>query len=119
MQNKKTTLFSLDLRIEQDIIKLKVYEEDALTDIVERFFGSLTLKPSSKDKLKGKLEEQFKKLLQKKELSQVIKNKLESLLDESKIFIMAIDMDKNDPSPNETPFKILQESVMNGRKASQ
>lgn len=119
MLNKKTSLFSLDLRIEQDIIKLKVYEEDALADIVERLFASLSLKSSSKDKLKNKLEEQFRKILQKKELSQVIKNKLDSLLDESKIVIMAIDTDRNEPSLNETPFKILQESAMNGRKASQ
>jgi len=63
MLNKKTSLFSLDLRIEQDIIKLKVYEEDAVTDIVDRLFGSLSLKSSSKDKLKSKLEEQFRKIM--------------------------------------------------------
>jgi hypothetical protein len=32
---------------------------------------------------------------------------------------MAIETDKNEMSMNETPFKILQESVLNGRKASQ
>lgn len=81
MQNKKSALFSLDLRIEQEIIKLKVYEDDTITDIVNRLFGSTNLKSSSKDKLKAKLEEQFMKIVHKKDLSQVIKNKLESLLD--------------------------------------
>ena len=42
MSGKKGHSFSMDLRIYNQIVKLKVYEEDTLTDVIHRLASSIT-----------------------------------------------------------------------------
>ena len=60
---QKSALFKIDLRIDKKMIMLKVHEEDALTDLIERLTKAITWKNIPKDKIKSRLEDQFRKLL--------------------------------------------------------
>lgn len=73
MDYRRGSLFSIDIRIDTNIIKLKVYDQDNLNDLVDRLFPSVTPKSTSKEKLTAKLESQFKKILIKKEISDTVK----------------------------------------------
>ncbi len=70
----------MDLRIDKEIVKLKVYQEDVLNDLIDRLSDAIHWKQISKDKVKSKLEDQFKKITQVNGISQKAKNKLDSLL---------------------------------------
>ena len=100
MNQQKNFLFTMDLRIDKEIVKLKVYEEDLLNDLIDRLTAAIHWKTISKDKVKTKLEDQFKKITLTPGISQKAKNKLESLLEESKFIIVAIETDKNDTGLN-------------------
>ena len=87
-------LFKIDLRIDQKMISLKVHEEDAFQDLIERLVKSVTWKSIPKDKIKGRLEAQFRKILEGK-LSTRVRNKLTELVEESNLVILNIDTTKN------------------------
>lgn len=42
MSAKKGYLFSMDLRIYNEIIKLRVYEDDTVADVIDRLASSMT-----------------------------------------------------------------------------
>ena len=69
-------IFTINIRIDRQIIKLQVHEEDSISDLIEQLFKKITWKPVTKDKLKTRLEQQFKKVLTKEGLSQNLKFKL-------------------------------------------
>jgi len=96
----KSTLFKLDLRIDKKMVVLKVYEEDTLADLIERLSKAISWKNIAKDKIKSRLEDQFRKILGQSELSPNIKTKLNELIEESKIVIVNIETTKNDPLLN-------------------
>ena len=72
----KSTLFKLDLRIDKKMVVLKVYEEDTLADLIDRLSKAITWKNIAKDKIKTRLEDQFRKILSQSELSPKIQTKL-------------------------------------------
>ena len=74
--NQRTALFKVDLRIDKKMVKLKVQEEDSLTDLIDRLFKAITWKTISKDKIKSRLEDQFRKILTQEELSSKVKTKI-------------------------------------------
>jgi len=63
------------------------------------------------------LEEQFKKIMQEQALSYAVKRKINELMEESKLVIVNVETShRNEPTLNETPFRILQDSVNNFKK---
>jgi hypothetical protein len=119
MENQNGYLFTLELRIRKQIAKLNVYEEDSLNDLILRLSKTVQYKEKYSERLKEKLEGEFKKLLSTQDCSEKVKSKLESLTEESKLIIIGVsETEKNDQSLNETPFKILLESSLNMRKFS-
>ena len=74
--NKKTALFKIDLRIDKKLIQLKVHEDDALVDLIDRLVKMITWKTIPRDKIKTRLEDQFKKIMSQQELSLNVKSKL-------------------------------------------
>lgn len=72
-------LFTIDLKINQDIYKVDVFPEDCLSDLINRF----NLKGKQKypqEKIKAKLEVQFRKICQNDKVSSKIKDKLNDFL---------------------------------------
>jgi len=55
MGDKKVSLFSINLRIDSKITKLQVYEDDNLTDLVDRLLPTIASKYNSQAKVKAKL----------------------------------------------------------------
>lgn len=107
-------LFSIDLRIDKKSLKLKVTANDTLTDLIEKLGRLVTWREIPHSKMKTRLEEQIKKIVDSQKLSANVNNKLHDLIEESKFVIVGIETE-NRPD-EETPFKILQESTLNGRK---
>jgi hypothetical protein len=69
--------------------------------------------------LREKLEGEIRRLLTTRDCSAKVKNKLESLTDESKLVIIGVsETEKQERSLNETPFRILLESSVGLRKFS-
>ena len=113
MSQKRPPLFKLDLRVDKKMIKLKVHEEDFLSDLIQRLQASISWKEIASDKVRLRLEQQFRKIMEQQTLSTQVKDKLNELLEESKVVIVGIDTGSNNNTFNETPFKILQESLVN------
>lgn len=89
-------------------MKLNVYEDDSLNDLIKRLSKTVQYKEKYTERLREKLEAEFKKLLRTQECSLKVKGKLESLTEESKLIIIGVsESEKNEQSLNETPFKIL------------
>lgn len=86
----RSSLFTIDLRIDKKIAKLQVYEEDNLSDLIQRLFKLVTWKRMTKEKIKNRLQEQFRKLVSGQNISSNIKNKLNDLLDESKFVVVGL-----------------------------
>lgn len=117
MENQTGYLFTLELRIRKQIVKLNVYEEDSLNDLIKRLSKTVQYKEKYTERLREKLEAEFKKLIRTQECSRKVKSKLESLTEESKLIIIGVsESEKNEQSLNETPFKILLETSSNARK---
>lgn len=72
----KTVFFKLDLRIDKKMIKLKVYEEDSLNDLIEQLVSAVSWKKISKDKVKNRLEEQLRIIISEQRLSYKVKSKI-------------------------------------------
>lgn len=88
--NTKGALFKMDLRIDKKMIKLKVFEEDSMTDLIERLAKAVTWKQVPKDKVKGRLEDQFRKITGEQAFSHKVKSKIQELLEESKLVIVNV-----------------------------
>jgi uncharacterized coiled-coil protein SlyX len=111
-------LFTLELRVCRQVAKLNVYEEDSLNDLINRLSSTVTYKQKYAERLKEKLEAEFKKLVSTQDCSAKVRDKLQSLTEESKLIIVGIsEPEKNEPA-DETPFKILLENSANFRKRS-
>jgi glycosyltransferase A (GT-A) superfamily protein (DUF2064 family) len=119
MPAKKASLFSLDLRVDKTMVKLKVYEDDSQEELIDRICNIVKTKDNIRDLLKDKLKSSFRKLLSTQKVSDKIQKKLEALLDCDRIVLIGIDTDKDDANLNETPFKLLQESLLYSKKQSQ
>lgn len=48
-------IFTINIRIDRQIIKLQVHEEDSISDLIEQLFKRITWKAVTKDKLKTRL----------------------------------------------------------------
>lgn len=70
-------LFTIDLKIDNQLLKLKVHAEDNLSDLIANLTTLITWKKISQEKVKNRLEEQFRKIIASKKLSEAVKNKLE------------------------------------------
>ena len=100
-------------------MKLNVYEDDSLNDLIKRLSKTVQYKEKYTERLREKLEVEFKKLLRTQECSLKVKSKLESLTEESKLIIIGVsESEKNEQSLNETPFRMLLETSVNVRKPS-
>ena len=86
----RSSLFTIDLRIDKKIAKLQVYEEDNLSDLIQRLLKLVTWKRMTKEKIKNRLQEQFRKLVSGQNISLNTKNKLSDLLDESKFVVVGL-----------------------------
>jgi hypothetical protein len=111
-------LFTLELRVCRQVTKLNVYEEDSLTDLIARLSSTVTYKEKYADRLKEKLEAEFKKLVSSKDCSAKVRDKLQSLTEETKLIIVGISESEKNDLADETPFKILLENSANFRKRS-
>lgn len=76
MHNKKV-LFAFDMRIDKKILKLHVYDDDSLQDLIARFSRATNLNERFHEKIKEKLERQLEKFLVKQNCSGKVKEKIE------------------------------------------
>lgn len=110
MQNKKV-LFAFDMRIDKKILKLLVYDDDSLQDLIGRFSKAANLSERFHDKIKEKLEKQLEKLLVKQNCSGKIKEKIEEFLYESKVVIIGVsETEAYEPKIEKTPLRMLDET---------
>jgi hypothetical protein len=119
MEVKEGRLFTLELRIRNQRIKLAVNESDSLNDLFERLASKVSLNHKYSETVRGKLETGLRTMADSPACSEKVRNKLQELTEESKIVILGVT--ENNPveqSLNETPFKILMDTSYNFRKHS-
>lgn len=63
MADHSASLFTIDLKIDSQLLKLKVKAEDCLSDLIANLAASITWKTLPADKIKDRLEQQFRKLI--------------------------------------------------------
>ena len=99
------------MRIDQKILKLHIYDDDSLHDLIERFSKAANLNERFYDKIKENLEKQLEKLLVKQNCSGKIKEKIEDFLYESKIVIIGVtETEVYEPKVEQIPLRILDEA---------
>lgn len=119
MQGRKDYLFTLELRIRKENIKLNVYESDSLNDLFNRVAAKASLKQKHNDSVRDKLEAEMRRMANNPTCSHQVRSKLQSLTEESKLIILSVtENEKVEQSLNETPFKILLETSGHFRKHS-
>ena len=75
MQHKQP-LFSFSLRIEKQMARLNIYEDDNLEDVLERFGKLAKVKQNFKGKIKERLENQLKRFVGERECSDRVREKI-------------------------------------------
>jgi hypothetical protein len=78
---KDTVLFTIDLRIDKRPLKLKVNSNDAQSDLIAKLDKLITWRRIPQNKMKNRLEEQFKRIVSDGTVSTNVRNKLNELLD--------------------------------------
>lgn len=78
---KDTVLFTIDLRIDKRPLKLKVNSNDGQSDLIAKLDKLITWRRIPQNKMKNRLEEQFKKIVSDGTVSTNVRNKLNELLD--------------------------------------
>jgi hypothetical protein len=73
---KTDILFTIDLRIQQTIFKLPVYESDNQETLILRLTNMPNFKSNYKSKLREKLLDQFKKIVNNGKASQHVNRKI-------------------------------------------
>jgi hypothetical protein len=78
---KDTVLFTIDLRIDKRPLKLKVSSNDGQSDLIAKLDKLITWRRIPQNKMKNRLEEQFKRIVSDGTVSTNVRNKLNELLD--------------------------------------
>jgi hypothetical protein len=78
---KDTVLFTIDLRIDKRPLKLKVSSNDGQSDLIAKLDKLITWRRIPQNKMKNRLEEQFKRIVSDGTVSTNVRNKLKELLD--------------------------------------
>lgn len=78
---KDTVLFTIDLRIDKRPLKLKVSSNDGQSDLIAKLDKLITWRKIPQNKMKNRLEEQFKRIVSDGTVSTNVRNKLNELLD--------------------------------------
>jgi hypothetical protein len=78
---KDTVLFTIDLRIDKRPLKLKVNSNDGQSDLIAKLDKLITWRRIPQNKMKNRLEEQFKRIVSDGTVSTNVRNKLNELLD--------------------------------------
>jgi DNA repair exonuclease SbcCD nuclease subunit len=76
MRSKNDLIFTLELRIRKQIIKLNVHEVDSLNDLFLRLEGKVQLKEKQSEILKEKLETELRRMANSATCSLKVRNKL-------------------------------------------
>ncbi len=78
---KDTVLFTIDLRIDKRPLKLKVNSNDGQSDLIAKLDKLITWRRIPQNKMKNRLEEQFKRIVSDGTVSTNVRKKLNELLD--------------------------------------